>query len=690
VWLGAIVMLSFLLRLLLALRDPAPWIFNDEITYSELAKSIAYAGHFAIRGEDGTGGFGVLYPITISPAYALFGDVPRAYDAVRVLNALYMSLTVVPVFFLARRLASRSLALLAAGLAVLVPSVAYSANVMTESVFYPLFATWLLALYLALERPSWQRQLLALGLIAPAYLTRAQGITLLPALLGAFVLASLLDALAGTDGRFVHRLGKNLWAYRLTGGLVVGGAVAAVILQHARGKTLTDLLGAYGGVTQFRRDPSVVADWVLYHAGHIDFVVGVIPFAASIVLLLAALGPLRHDRPVRLFAAMTLTVVPVFLYVVAVYAADPAGQRILERNLFYVAPLFFVGLAAWLDRGLPRPWWAAVPAAALAALLPATIPLDRFVNTDATHSTMAYLQLLRFEERGLAIGTIETIVALGCLAAALLFLLVPRTVGLVVIPVVLLLYFAQHTRSIEGYTHKASSDALFGLRVDHDWLDDTVGRDADVGTLFYSGNPIYVWENEFFNRNVDTAYSLSGRFDGLPVHAVGAQPSGLLLDEEARPQHVAYVLVSRSLVVRGRRVAADPRAATVLYHTRGPLALDALVDGLYPDTWSGPSVRYLRYDCKPGVLTARLTNDRSPPVPVTVTATIGGRALAHTVVPPGAVRHSLQVSLPKVSGACEVYFAVSPTQVPAETVGNGDTRELGIRFTSIRYSRERS
>ena len=31
-------------------------------------------------------------------------------------------------------------------------------------------------------------------------------------------------------------------------------------------------------------------------------------------------------------------------------------------------------------------------------------------------------------------------------------------------------------------------------------------------------------------------------------------------------------------------------------------------------------------------------------------------------------------------GACQVDFAVSPTVVPADTIGGQDTRALGIRF----------
>ena len=104
---GGLFALSFVYRFVYAMRDPAPWIFHDELVYSELAKSFGETGHFAMRGVPGTGGFAVLYPVLISPAYALFDRIPDAYDGVRAINCVLMSATVVPVYLIARRLAPR-------------------------------------------------------------------------------------------------------------------------------------------------------------------------------------------------------------------------------------------------------------------------------------------------------------------------------------------------------------------------------------------------------------------------------------------------------------------------------------------------------------------------------------------------------------------------------------------------------
>ena len=101
-WLSAIVVASFLIRAWLARGMVAPFIMVDELIYSELGRSIA--DDLALRVRDvEAGGFSVVYPLLISPAYALFENLPDAYAAVKTLNSLYMSLAAIPAYFLARR-----------------------------------------------------------------------------------------------------------------------------------------------------------------------------------------------------------------------------------------------------------------------------------------------------------------------------------------------------------------------------------------------------------------------------------------------------------------------------------------------------------------------------------------------------------------------------------------------------------
>ncbi len=232
-WLAGIVVFSVAFRIELGRQIVAPWIMVDELIYSELAKSFASSGHFELRGVS-QNGYGFVYPMLIAPAWRLFASVPSAYAVAKGINAVLMSLTAVPVYFLARRVVAPAFALVAATLAVLVPSMLYSGMLMTENAFYPLFAVTCLALVLALERPTAGRQVLVLVLCAVAYATRAQAVALIPAVAVAPLLLGAIDR--DVRGR--------LRAFAPLYGILGACAVLAVGATVARGRSPLTLLGA--------------------------------------------------------------------------------------------------------------------------------------------------------------------------------------------------------------------------------------------------------------------------------------------------------------------------------------------------------------------------------------------------------------------------------------------------------------
>src|SRR6266516_634639 len=114
VWVVAIVAVSGLVWAVLARRMVAPWIMVDELLYSELAKSFAATGSFAVRGVTDHG-LGFVYPVLIAPAFRA-ASVVDAYTYAKEINAELMSLAAVPAYFLAKRVAGKGLALVAAAL----------------------------------------------------------------------------------------------------------------------------------------------------------------------------------------------------------------------------------------------------------------------------------------------------------------------------------------------------------------------------------------------------------------------------------------------------------------------------------------------------------------------------------------------------------------------------------------------
>ena len=245
-----------------------------------------------------------------------------------------MSLAAIPTYLIARRLLPPGLSLLAALLAVALPSLAYTGTLMSENAFYPAFLLAAWALLRALDEPTLRRQLVLLAACGVVTLVRVQGIAVV---LGALTAPLLL--------RLVARRPLRPWLPFF--GIVAGGAVLVVGAQLARGGSISSLFGAYQVVGKESYDVVDVLKYLFWHLAELDLYVGVIPFAAF--LLLAARIRTLEPR-VQAFVAATVALTTWTLIVVAAFASRFAGA-IVERNMFMVAPLLLIGLLVWIDRG---------------------------------------------------------------------------------------------------------------------------------------------------------------------------------------------------------------------------------------------------------------------------------------------------------------------------------------------------
>jgi Dolichyl-phosphate-mannose-protein mannosyltransferase len=690
-WVAALVCVSAGTRFAIAQRYPGPWIFHDEVAYSDLGRSLGRTGSLAIRDVPGANGFGVVYPVLIAPAYALFGHVPRAYEAARAINALVMSLAAVPVYLLARRLVRPPLALLAAVLALALPAMAYTTAMMTENAFYPAFTLVVLAMYLALERPTILRQLLVFPAILIAFYTRTQGIVFLPALVTGVVILCVLDAWLEPGGRFSRRLLRGLAAYWVTWAVALGGAVLVVLYEHARGRPLSTLLGAYGGVTLFQYHVVPIARWFVYHLGELDFAVGVLPFAAFLYVVTGLLRAER-SRPLRVFAAVSVPVVLWFTLAVAAYASNPVGDRIEERNLFFVATLFFVALVVWVDRGLPRRSLAAGAAILAAVALAGAVPYGSLINDNSVSGAFGLLPLEHLEHWRVSVAAhdLRWVVIAGAVLAGLFLLVLPRRYAPAA-PLAVLAYLALASHPVYMITEQASVDSAHaGISVKKNWVDRAAGADANVAILFFAIDAVPFWQNEFFNASVRTVYNINGRYDGLPQTQVGVDSKTAFLVDPThnRLVHSDYLLVNQSILPRGRLVAEDPGTGMRLFRTPGRYVhIDQIVSGVYPDTWSGPEAGYQRYACKGGTLTVTMTSDPAlHPYDQVVTAIEANRVVARKVVKRSRdVGQRMTVPLKSQGGDCGVRFTITPSRSPDDAFNNGDKRVLGIRFTRFVY-----
>jgi hypothetical protein len=672
-WLTAIVVGSAAVRAWLARDLVAPFIMVDEIIWSEIARGIADAGEPLLRDQPDPG-YSVVYPLLISPAYVFFDNLVDAYAAVKTANSVLMSLAAVPAFFVARRVVKDGYALLAALLAVAAPSLAYTGTVMTENAFYPLFLVVLLVLLIVLERPTPLWVVALLALLGLAYATRVQAVALGPAIL----LAPLVLALFEPRG-----LRSAVARYRWLYGITLGAVAVALVFQLAAG----DLLGAYEPVGERNYDLGEALRYLWWHIAELSLYVLVVPLAATVVLVARAR---TLDERLQAFLAATASVTVCMVPVVAVFASR-FSDRIEERNMFYVAPLFCIALLAWIERGAPRPRVLAAVAAIASALLVVAIPFDRFLTTSAITDTLMLLPLWSLQDR---IGADWiSLAALGLAAGlAAAFLFVPRRYA-VALPLLVLGLWILAVRPIWWGTHgfeRFSRGALFqGIRdADRDWVDNALAPGAKAAFLWTGRTDrLTVQVTEFFNRGVGPVYYVTDPTPGgLPEDRVEIDPKTgqVTLQKDGSPVRDEYLLADSSFEPDGTRLAQDKGWGVTLWRVVTPLVSASDVKGLYPnDTWSGPVVTYSRRRCKPGRLTVNLSSDdqlffEPQSVVARSNGSVVGRVRLH-----GNTHVLLSVPVDPMPGTtdCRVVYTVSPTAVP----GGGDDRVLGAHFNRFVY-----
>ena len=675
-WLGALYAAATTIQLALALRVTSPWIMVDEIVYSDMARSFARTGHFLIRGVHGNYGF--VYPLLLSPVYRAIGPMTDVYRWSHVVNALVVCSAVVPAYLLARRVVRPHAALLAAALTVAVPSTVYAGTLMTENVFYPVFLWLALALVAALERPTAARQLLLVAVCALAFVTRAQTVAIVVAVLSAPVVLAWIER-----GR-----PQRLKAFAPLYGIVAAAAVIVIVVEAARGRSPAAILGNYSVTSNGGYRVWPVIEWIVLHLAELDLAVFVLPFAAFIVLVANA----RHlDRGLRVFAAASASLGFWLTLEVGAFASQ-YSQRIEERNLFYLMPLLLIALIAWIERGQPLPPRASVVAAGLAAALPGVIPFAHLFNITAESDTIGLQPWWFLGNTWTGRHGVGVVAVMLALALAGCFLWLPRRYA-PVMPALVAAGFLVTWLPVELWTHSfprlaTSAYAQGSGRTDKSWIDDAVGRDAHVAVVFAGGNTLSVFENEFWNRSIDRVYGLGARLPGdMPEIQTSIDPtSGALRGVDAR-----YVLAPTSVQLVGSRVAADPAKQLVLYRVSRPVRITTHVVGLYPanpgqEPWSRGHVSWFRAQCAGGTLTVKVSSDTklfTKASMLTITGTTSSNTLS---IAPTTVDRLITKKLTPVNGVCRVDFAITPTHQPSRYEHNSDTRRLGLHFTQFTYT----
>lgn len=564
--LAGMFVVSCAARIVLVGKVQTPWTFPDELVYEQLAISIGRAGHLALYNRSGLS-FPPLYSATLAPLFALGLSASRAYEAIKIVNAILMSLSLFPVYGIARFLLPRRPALVVVLLSAAAPLMYYTSLVMSENLAYPLFlvSVWLL-LRTMLTPTRWNDGLL-LAAIVLTCAARIQFLVLLPAALTALLLAGVF----GRDLRRPRLRGMMRDFFRDHAVLAAGYAALALVAAAVAlsGGGTFSLAGSYSSVpNQARPNLVQLARLIADHAGGLVFAVGVIPWIGTLVAAYVCLRWGAGRRGVAFAAAgVALTGWLLVETAFATFGIEKAGDtpRIHERYLFYLVPLFLVALVVALRdrRALPSPI-PHVLATLIAALAVLTIPFKTVITSNIVADSFSLQIFARGSEfrpnSHASILAVSIVVELGAL------FIVFRSHTMAVAGVVLVAFVFMSVLLGIRIDTKAHGESLFVTPGAPDWVDRAHPASAVVLLTGPPGgyNP-EIDQTDYFNLSIKGLYytcrpTLSALFR---EQAISIGNDGTIL-ANGLPLETDYAVVPSNFGVQGQVLAVDRIGGEVL------------------------------------------------------------------------------------------------------------------------------
>ena len=546
-------------------------VHPDEHIYAQAGASLADGDGLTIRGDEY--GLGPVYPAVLATALAVAGDRETAYHLYKAANGILFALAAIPIFLVARRLLRRWWSVGVAALSVAIPSSMYASVVMTESVAFLVYSLAVYAIVLALERPTVLRQFAVLAAVALAYATRAQFAVLFVAFVAALFVVWALAPDRERPRAALRRLWPTLGALGLGGVVVLARAVV----------TGSSPLGDYGVL--FRGyNPLDIARWGAYHLADLEIYLAVVPLAVSpiVVVQLWRRGRAGSTRAAAFLAAF-LMINGGMLFVTAAFASTEFGfDRLHDRNIFYLAPLWLIVLAVWLADGLPRPLVATAVGAGISLVLPLFLPF-RHIAGDVGVDVVPSALWARVREQ---LDGEEPLSGRRALAAVVVLLVVavvalPRRLRWALPAVVLASFAITSVLAWERLVDAPENDVFADGR-ERAWIDDGLPEGASVTKLYLvtTGCPAsaLTWHSlylsEFFNERVEQAAYIGDSVpDGLPIERVDVGPGGALLLSPGEPLVADYVYTQPGIDLAGEKLATGTAAELVLWRVNGPVVV---------------------------------------------------------------------------------------------------------------------
>jgi hypothetical protein len=570
-----------------ARRHPTPWVFLDEIKFTRIARGVAHHLHPVVMGQ--STGLGSIATLLMAPAW-LVGSVGTGYALAKWIGVACMAATLFPTYALARMVVGRWPALLAATGAVLAPSLAYTLFLVEEPYAYPFSALtlYLIAKALVTRRRGWVLGAIVASATAP--LVRNQ-LLVLPAI---FLITWVALEWRGDRLRRL-RASWGTWDWIGFGVLLFGASILfnAVLGYHD---------AAWLDSTGFHKR------WTFLYAtdalGALTIGLGVFPLVATVVALWPGKGRLERLEE-RVFATLTAAAGFCFVYYAGIkgaYIREQFGNIVVERNVIYLTPLLFIGLAMFVEQPRFRPW--ALVGGGLVALY-LVLHTPTLIDLHYAYDTTG-VQIIEALNRWVSLtGGAARVLLVVLLVVSIQVALLARTArpiiaqaAITALALFCLAWSATGEIAFANATTAWSQSLVHNMDTPRNWVEQLTGNKptAFIGTNL---NPISssapsdtLYEAEFWNPNIVRQWSLDGSAPP-PTLTPNIDAKGRLLDSNYKPvePNIDYYVTTSDVDLDGEELAGpdanfQPVNGYKLWKVFHPTRLAHTTRGLTADGWA--------------------------------------------------------------------------------------------------------
>ena len=541
-----------------------PWVFTDELEWTQISRAIEATGHAARRGEPIY--FKTIYAVLIAPFWSIH-STEAAYTAIKYFNAFLMPLAALPTYKLSRLLLPKGTSLAIAVLAVSIPSMSYVTSMVPEVVAYPYyaFASWLIVRALARRRRS--DVLVAVVVSLLALLVRSPQFDTIPA---SFAIAAGWLWFTGPRGRAM----RSSWSRRDA----IGAAVLFIGALFLFNRVILQHIDIWQVSTQYWKDRMIRLG--LWAGAAFTIGLGVGPIIAGAAGL--RLAEHRDNKTYRAFVAYagsTIVCIALYTAVKAAFLSTVFSTLDEERNLFYLSPIFLILTALALRAAVVD--WRIVGGVGVFCLY---LIWGQEPQLQYPYFEAPGMGVLTFGNRNLALNVPELRMATTIVLILSIWVLVLRRYRAVVAAATVVLLAWMLTSEITTTWGESHFGNAFRAHLPQElsWID----KQSHGEAVTYLGQEIVdpngLWLTEFWNRSITHVASLDGTAPGP-----GPTEAPTILDIRgtlALKNDPPYIVTDNGIVLQATPVARWH--SLTLYRRSGPWRLAYSEQQVYPDGWA--------------------------------------------------------------------------------------------------------